>query len=135
MRQANNRQFLGRCSSQGVRQETITDVNLVNVVGRAVAGVGVPNTKQQPLQGTTKLHGFVGCQFYSVSVDSIKVQVHNETGAAVALGDTAEGGDAKAAKVFETWERTKFADSFIRNSVQKPLRAKSAILSRTKSMW
>jgi hypothetical protein len=63
----------------------------------------------------TKLHGFVGCQFYSVSIDTIKGQIHNETGAVAALGDTAEGGPrhAKAAKVFETRETTKFADSFI----------------------
>jgi hypothetical protein len=71
--------------------------------------------KQQSLhQGTTKLHGFVGCQFYSVSVDSIKGQIHDETRAAVTLGDTAEGGHTKAAKVFESRETTKFADSFIR---------------------
>jgi hypothetical protein len=75
----------------------------------------VPKTKQQPLQqGTTKLNGFVGCQFDSVSVDAINRQIHDETGAVVALGDTAEWGHAKAAKVFETRETTKFADSFIR---------------------
>jgi hypothetical protein len=74
----------------------------------------MPNSKQQrPLQGTTKLHSFMGCQFDSVSVDSIQGQIHNETGAAVALGDTAEWGHAKAAQVFETQEMTKFADSFI----------------------
>ena len=76
----------------------------------------MPNTKQQPLQGTPELHGFVGCQFDSVSVDAIKGQIHDETGAAVALGDTAtKGGHTKAAKVFESQEEmTKFADSFIR---------------------
>jgi hypothetical protein len=70
----------------------------------------VPNTKQQPLQCTTELHSFVGCQFDSVSVDAIKGQIHDETGAAVALGDTAKGGHAnKAAEMFETrGEMTKF---------------------------
>jgi hypothetical protein len=33
---------------------------------------------------------------------------------AVALGDTAEGGDAKAAEMFETQQSTYFVDSFIR---------------------
>jgi hypothetical protein len=95
----------------------------------------MPNTKQQPLQCTTELHRFVGCQFDSVSVDAIKRQIHDETGAAVALGNTAEG-DAKAAEMFETRETTKFADSFTYGStVQKPFRAKSAISSRMKSMW
>jgi hypothetical protein len=72
----------------------------------------MPNTKQQPLQCTTELHSFVGCQFDNVSVDAIKGQIHDETGAAVALGDTAKGGHAsKAAEMFETRERvttTKF---------------------------
>jgi hypothetical protein len=92
------------------------------------------NTKQQPLQSTPELHGFVGCQFDSVpvSVDTVKGQIHDATGATVALGDTTEGGeDAKAAEMFETRQLTDEYGS----TVQKPFWAKSAISSRTKSIW
>jgi hypothetical protein len=71
------------------------------------------NTKQQPLQGTTKLHGFVGCQFDSVGIDTVKGQIHNEAGAAAALGNTPQGGHTKAAKVSETWQTTELLNSLI----------------------
>jgi hypothetical protein len=71
------------------------------------------NMKQKPLQGTPELHGFVGCQFDSVSVDVVKGQIHDEPGTTVALGDTTEGGDAKAAEMFETRQATELADCFI----------------------
>jgi hypothetical protein len=115
MRWENDRQFGGGGSSQGDTIKTVTNINLVEV-DWAVTGVSMSNTVQQPFQGTTELHGFMGCQFDSVSVDAIKGQIHDETGVAVALGDAAKGGDAKAAKMFESRQTTEFADSVIRKN-------------------
>jgi hypothetical protein len=71
------------------------------------------DSEQQTLQGTTKLHGFVGGQFDSVSIDAIEGQVHNETGTAATLGNTPKRGHAKTAKVSEAREATEFTDSRI----------------------
>jgi hypothetical protein len=76
------------------------------------------------LQCTTKLHGFVGCQFNGVSVDAIKGQIHNETGAAIALGNTPEGGHTKAAEVPEAREFTELADNVIRQHRPKAFTGK-----------
>jgi hypothetical protein len=92
--------------------EAITDTDLVYVDG-AVPRVGMSYLEQQLLQGMTKLHGFVGCQFYGVSVDAIEGQIHNETGAAATLWNTPKRGHAKAAKVPEAREKTEFPDSQI----------------------
>jgi hypothetical protein len=43
----------------------------------------------------------MGCQFYGVSIDAVKGQIHNEAGAPTALGNTAKRRDPKAAKVLE----------------------------------
>jgi hypothetical protein len=71
-------------------------------------------SEQQPLQGTTKLHGLVGSQFNGVSIDAIKGQIHTETGAAIALGNTPEWGHTKAAEVPEAGERAELTDNLIR---------------------
>jgi hypothetical protein len=92
--------------------EAITDINLVHVDG-AVLRVGMLDAEQQLLQGMTKLHGFVGCQFDGVSVDVIEGQIQNETGAAATLGNTPKRGHAKAAKVPEAGLKTEFLDGVI----------------------
>jgi hypothetical protein len=69
------------------------------------------DAEQQPLQGTTEVHGFVRCQLDGVSVDAVEGQIHNEMGTTATLGNTPKRRHAKAAEVPEAGETTEFPDS------------------------
>jgi hypothetical protein len=71
------------------------------------------DAEQQPLQGTTKLHGFVRSQLDGVSVDAIEGQIHNETWTTATLGNTTKRRHTKAAQVPEAGLMTEFPDGLI----------------------
>jgi hypothetical protein len=68
------------------------------------------DVEQQPLQGTTKLHGFVRGQLDGVSVDAVEGQIHNEMGTTATLGNTPKKRHANAAEVPEAGETIEFTD-------------------------
>ena len=64
-------------------------------------GVGRVNVPQQALEGATKLHGIGGRQLECLLVESKVAVVGDGAGAAVALGDDPQRGQAEVRMVNE----------------------------------